>query len=85
MGARFVPDVAAPTVLDVLPGSPVGKGGLKSGDRILRAFDDTVPGTEAFLALLRGRQPGQALDVVVLRGGREFRLRVVVGHRALGH
>ena len=82
LGARF--DTATPVILALVPGSPAERGGLKRGDQVLKAFGDPVSGTEAFLAVLRARQPGQILELVVSREGREVRLQVPVGHRALG-
>lgn len=59
-------------VLEVEPDSPAGRAGLKSGDVIVRAGGEPVPGVRS----LRRAARGEGLDLTVVRDGREMALRV---------
>jgi regulator of sigma E protease len=56
----------------VLPGSPA-EGRLQPGDRIVSVDGRAVSRWADIPALVRASAPGQALDVVLLREGRELR------------
>lgn len=60
-------------VLDPLPGSPATLAGLRSGDLVLFAAGETIPGFEALEQLI-GRYAGRSLDLVVLREGKRLQL-----------
>ncbi len=62
-------------VIDVLPGTPAAKAGLRSGDVILTA-DDGVLTTERLAAKLQGFKPGQTVGMWVLRGDEKVQLQV---------
>ncbi len=65
----------------VRPGSPADKAGVQAGD-VLVAFAGLTIGTlEDFAFALRGRRAGDGVDVTVVRGGAEHRLRAVLEER----
>ena len=68
-------------VLEVTPGSPAGSAGVEPGDVLLRAGDRDLRSVEDFLAVLRGRDPGDTLDVTLARGGDERTVTVRLGER----
>jgi hypothetical protein len=58
----------------VRPGSPAEKAGLKAGDILIRFAGKTVRNIEEYTALLGEAQPGQLVELVVLREGKEVTL-----------
>ena len=59
----------------VLPGSPA-EGQLQPGDRIVSVDGRAVSRWADIPALVRAAEPGRALDIVLLREGREQRLAI---------
>lgn len=68
-------------VLDVTPGSPAAGAGIRPGDVLLRAGDRQLETVEDFLAVVRGRNPGDTLQVTLSRGGNQQRVTVRLGER----
>lgn len=68
-------------VLDVSQGGPVARGGVEPGDVIVGIAGNAVPTLEALLAELRALEPGQQVDLTVVRDGEEQVLQVEVGDR----
>ncbi len=69
-------------VLDVVDGSPAEHAGFKVHDVILSIDRDTVEGELGpAVDLIKSRSPGEAVDIVVLRDGRERTLSVELGSR----
>jgi len=64
-------------VVDVMPGGPAARAGLRPEDVLVEVDGRRVDGVPALQALLDGGAVGRALDLVVLRAGRELRLRAV--------
>jgi hypothetical protein len=65
----------------VRPGSPADRAGARQGDVIV-AFGGVVVRTLQDLTFaLRSRRPGDAVEVTILRGGVEHRLRAVLEER----
>lgn len=76
-----VPAQAGAVVLDVAPGSPADRAGLRPGD-VITAFDGSpVASVQDVVGRLARAAPGQAVSVVVMRGGAPATLTVVVGQR----
>ncbi|MBK5224745.1 MAG: trypsin-like peptidase domain-containing protein [Acidimicrobiia bacterium] len=69
-------------VLDVVFASPAATAGLAPGDVITEVEGEPVPTVEAFLATLRGREPGDEMVVRVVRGGEELELSIILGDRS---
>jgi regulator of sigma E protease len=62
---------APPVVGKVVAGSPAERAGLRAGDRILRVDGDPVATWNQWAQHLRSR-PGAAVEIALLRGGREI-------------
>ncbi len=73
---------AALIVLSVQPDSPAARGGLRLGDVLLRAGQDTLTHPGALVPSLDADKVGGELRLRVLRAGEERELVVVVGERA---
>ena len=65
----------------VRPGSPADKAGLKGGDVIVRFAGVNVRTLEDLTFALRGRRPGDQVQVVVRRDGSEQPLQAVLEER----
>jgi hypothetical protein len=65
----------------VRPGSPAEKAGVRAGDVILRFAGMTLKTLEDFTFALRGRRPGDRVDVTIVRDGREHETHAVLEER----
>ena len=65
----------------VTGGSPAEAAGMKKGDVLIRLGTHDVKDLEAFTAALQAHKPGDTVEVVVMREGREVRLRATLGRR----
>jgi hypothetical protein len=68
-------------VSGVRPDSPADKAGVRAGDLIVAFAGLTVRTLEDFTFALRGRRPGDRVDVLVVRDGAERRLDAVLEER----
>jgi hypothetical protein len=66
---------------DVTTGSPAARDGLRPGDIITSIDGAAIDSLQTFARLLRTLSPGQRLQVVYLRDGREARATVTVAVR----
>jgi len=65
----------------VTDGSPAAKGGIQGGDVVVK-FDGKPVGTlEDYTETLQRHKPGDAVDVVVKRDGKEVTLKITLGSR----
>ncbi|MEK6675703.1 MAG: M28 family peptidase, partial [Planctomycetota bacterium] len=55
---------------------PADIAGMRTGDRIIRIGDKPVANIYDYMAATRGNSPGDTVDVVVLRNGKEMTLKV---------
>ena len=62
-------------------GSPAEKAGLKPGDVIVRFGGKTITGLEDLSYALRDKKPGDEVEVVVVREGKEMVLRATLDRR----
>lgn len=70
-------------VLNVVEGSPADRAGLQAHDVILSVGDDIVKGILGHAVdLIKSREPGDEVEIVVLRDGREQSITVELGSRA---
>lgn len=65
----------------VTPGSPADEAGMKKGDTLIHLGGHDIADLEGFTAALAARAPGDRVEIVVLRDGREVRLRATLGRR----
>lgn len=82
-----MPDYAATgqdgmKIQGVSEGSPAEKGGLKGGDVIIRLGKKKVGTIYDFMETLSAHKPGDEVDVVVQRDGKEVTLHVKLGTRS---
>lgn len=66
------------SISGVSPDSPADKGGLKSGDRIIKLGESKIGALDDFDLALRKFKPGDEVTVVVNRKGKEVKLKVVL-------
>jgi serine protease Do len=74
-----LPDQNGALVGDVLPGSPAGKAGLKSGDVILTISDKQITGADNLKAVVSQLEPGSRVKVGILRSGATQTIVVALG------
>jgi serine protease Do len=68
-------------VVAVVSGSPAARAGVREGDVIVRLDDEPVAEWEDVLWAVGRRTPGEAVRLVVVRGGATRTLEVVLGVR----
>lgn len=84
VGFAFGPDPADPSVarvLNVVPGSPAARAGLRRGEAILTLDGRPLEGPAALQRALDAARPGQRLVLDVLAGERRRKLRIAVEAR----
>lgn len=62
-------------------GSPADRAGVRAGDFIVKFAGITVKTLEDLTFALRGRRPGDHVEVVILREGQERQVRATLGER----
>ena len=68
-------------VVAIMPGGPAERAKLQRGDLILEAEGEAVTAQSTLRRLLADLQPGDALELIVLRGGEPRALRIELGQR----
>lgn len=71
-------------VLGLTPGGPAEQAGVREGDVLVRVGGEDVTSVEGLVGALRGLDPGQEVDVELVRNDEERTLRVTVGEAAGG-
>lgn len=66
---------------DVVPASPAAKVGIKQGDLLVRFDGVELTDLRSYSELLKKKQPGDTVRVVVRRGGKDVAFEVVLGER----
>jgi hypothetical protein len=65
----------------VSEGSPAEKAGLKSGDVIVKFDDKTIDTIDDYMAAIQAKKPGDTVDIVVKRDGKDTTLKATLGER----
>lgn len=65
-------------VEQVMPGSAAAQAGLQPGDRIISVNGQRFTGSQQLVTLVQGQNPGDMLDIVVLRNGQEQQLQATL-------
>jgi peptidase M28-like protein/PDZ domain-containing protein/PA domain-containing protein len=68
-------------ITGVRPDSPAERAGVRAGDVIVKFAGVDVKTLEDLTFVLRGRRPGDEVQIVVLRDGREQTVRAVLSER----
>jgi S1-C subfamily serine protease len=68
-------------ITDVRPGGPADTAGLKGGDRIVRCGSKAVGTIYDYMEIMSHQEPGQKLEVCVVRDGKEVKLDVTLESR----
>ena len=74
----FATNAEGYAISGVAKDSPAARGGLEGGDLIVRLGESAVKGLEDFDNALRKYRGGDAVPVVVRRGGQEVTLEVTL-------
>jgi serine protease Do len=82
-GIQLSDGTSGPKVTHVVPGSAAARAGVQIGDVIIKAGDQRVENPQSFDQLLHKFAPGDSVNVVVRRGGKQLTVRATVG-RATG-
>ncbi len=80
LGIGFEPVDEGVRVTRVLPGGPADEAGLQRDD-IITAFDGEPVTAESFQDLVLAQQPGDALNLAIVRDGETMDLSVTLGTR----
>lgn len=67
---------------DVIDDSPAEKSGLKDGDVIVRMDTEVVDKSSDLSKAIKGKKPGEKVDLVVYRKGQKQDISVVLGESA---
>ena len=68
-----------PAIIDQLtPGGPAQRAGLKTGDEVVAADDETIASWTEWVHFIRER-PEQRITATIVRDGREQRLEILTG------
>ena len=79
--AKELGDTRGVIIAAVEDGTPAGKAGLKSGDVVLELAGVTITDVNQFRRVVAGVRPGESVDVLVLRDGKEKRLSATLEER----
>jgi serine protease Do len=63
----------------IISGGPAEKAGLQDGDVIIKVNGDDVTATTSIQSLIGKYQPGQKVDLLVERGGKDKTISLVLG------
>lgn len=66
----------------IYPSGPASRAGLRGNDVIVRADDRDVTNSEEFDQYLDNAQPGQEMELTVMRDGQEKMVTIVPGNRS---
>lgn len=77
----FAPVPSGVKLSGVTAGSPADVAGIKAGDILIRFDNDEIKNLQDFQNALMARSPGDAVNITVLRDGKELTVRATLGRR----
>jgi S1-C subfamily serine protease len=75
------PDVKGLRLVGVRAGSPADSAGLRAGDVVVELGGKAVTDLQTYSDALYSHQPGDEVEIVVLRNAERVKLRVRLGRR----
>jgi len=69
------------SLTDVREGGPAAQAGLKGGDRIIKVGDRAIGTIYDYMESMNRHKPGEKVEVVVKREGKDIKLPVTLGSR----
>jgi hypothetical protein len=82
--ASYSDDKPGVEVGDVFDGTAAAEAGIKVGDRLMKWNGKDLPDVQAFTDLLRAGKPGDRVELVLTRGGKEMTVTVKLKARDSG-
>jgi serine protease Do len=77
--ALDLPVTAGVIIVEIISGGPAQRGGLQVGDIIISLGEGQVVDFESLRRAIFAYKPGDTVDVVAVREGREVTLQVTLG------
>lgn len=69
---------------EVFPGTSAADAGVQKGDRLMTWNGEEIPDVQGWMTFLRKANPGDVVDITVLRGGQTIPLKVTLKGRDQG-
>jgi serine protease Do len=79
--ALNLPATTGVVVMQVTPGSPAEKVGLKENDMILALNGEKINQDNALSVMLLSHKPGETVTLTVLRDGKQFDVKLTLAAR----
>ncbi len=83
LGVRFVTASEGAQIVEIVPGSPADRSNLQVGDVIIEVDGDDVKASHPLNELIQRYEPGDRVELTVLRRGHEREIEVYLGVRPL--
>ena len=81
IGVTGSPQADDPRIVQVHPGSPAERAGIKPGDIVTRFDGEPLAGFDELVRAIREKKPGDKVKIEVIRASRPLNLDLVIGSR----
>jgi serine protease Do len=81
IGVTGSPQPDDPRIVQVHPGSPAERAGIKPGDIVTRFDGRPLDGFDELIRAIREKKPGDKVKIEILRASRTLKLDLVIGSR----
>ena len=81
LGVRGTDDVQGCRVTELIVGFPASQAGVRLDDLVLQVDEKKVGTFRELRELIKGKKPGQEIELSLLREGEPLKLKVVLGDR----